>query len=160
MVFVFALILTIVIFSPDFSSATRVQRCNSNEKDTIDNQVFISGCDEPPCKLQKNSTTNVEIIFEPGYDVSRLTTSVYAWVLSIPFPYLGIDGTSACSNLSLRNGTPTNCPIRKGVQYVYKNAVEIKAIYPKVKVILHWALVDPRNNANVFCFEVPVKIIN
>ena len=64
--------------------------------------------------------------------MSRLTVSVYAWVLSIPFPYLGIDGTSACSNLSLRNGTPTTCPVRRGVQYVYKNSVEIKAIYPKV----------------------------
>lgn len=66
------------------------------------------------------------------YEVTRLTSSVYAWIFSIPFPYLGIDGTSACNNLSLRNGTPTTCPIRKGQQYIYKNAVEIKAAYPKV----------------------------
>lgn len=69
------------------------------------------------------------------YEVSRLTSSVYAWIFSIPFPYLGIDGTSACNNLSLRNGAPTTCPIRKGQQYKYKAAIEVKATYPKVENI-------------------------
>ena len=29
----------------------------------------------------------------------------------------------------------------------------------QVKTTLHWALLDAKNNAPVFCFEVPVKII-
>lgn len=42
---------------------------NIDENSTIDNQVFISGCDEPPCKFNKNSSMSVDIYFEPGKPV-------------------------------------------------------------------------------------------
>ncbi|XKL64555.1 hypothetical protein PGB90_004641 [Kerria lacca] len=155
-----------VVFSLiSFCFSTVVRKCNQGSDESnsrIHNQVFISGCDEPPCKLPKNTTINFDINFTPSYDVARLKTRVYGWLLllpDIPIPYFELDDVTACNNLYLKSsGARASCPVRKGQQYVYKTKIMMKDSYPKVKVTLHWAFVDEKNNADVFCFELPVKI--
>lgn len=75
---------------------------------------------------------------ESGYDVARLKTRVYGWLLllpDIPIPYFELDDVTACNNLYLKSsGARASCPVRKGQQYVYKTKIMMKDSYPKVSV--------------------------
>lgn len=95
------------------------------------------------------------------HDVKKLTTSVNAIILGVPLPFVGVDGTSACSNLYLSDGlTKTHCPLKAGESYVYKNAFDVLSIYPTINALdVHWALTES-NNKELACFELPAKITN
>lgn len=116
-----------------------------------------------------------------------MRNEVNAKILGIPFPFLGVDNTSACGAVYLADGiTKANCPLKAGEEYIYKNQFNILEIYPKasssrrqtlnvvqrlvrqrdrdvllfqVKVGVHWALVT-QDNDRVLCFDVPAKIVS
>lgn len=96
--------------------------------------------------------------FTPDVEIKKLTTSVYANILSIPLPFLGVDGTSACEKVFLEDGTTqAGCPLKAGETYVYKNSFPILEIYPKLSLVVHWALTY--KDDNIACFELPAKIL-
>ncbi|KAG4067018.1 hypothetical protein HA402_000009 [Bradysia odoriphaga] len=69
------------------------------------------------------------------------TTSVYANVLNVPLPFIGVDGTSACDKLFKADGTtPSSCPLKAGETYVYKNSFPILEFYPKLNLVVHDSL--------------------
>lgn len=70
----------------------------------------------------------------PNEDVESLTNAVSAAVLSVPLPFVGVDGTSACDNVYNADGTPAGCSLKKGVEYHYKREFPILPIYPTVSV--------------------------
>ena len=77
--------------------------------------------------------------------------------MGIPLPFIGVDGTSACENIYTEDGSQKlDCPLKAGETYLYKNQFEVLQIYPKLNLVVHWALT--KNNKNVVCFEVPAKI--
>lgn len=92
-------------------------------------------------------------------DITQLTTSVYALILGLPLPFIGVDGTSACDKMFLEDGvTKTNCPLKAGQNYVYKNTFPVLELYPKLTLVVHWALTDHKARDAV-CFELPAKIL-
>lgn len=96
--------------------------------------------------------------FTPDRDVKKLTTTVFANVLSIPLPFIGVDGTTACDKVFMEDGeTKASCPLKAGESYVYKNSFPVLEIYPKLNLVVHWALTS--NDENVACFELPAKIL-
>lgn len=97
----------------------------------------------------------------PDHDIKKLTTSVNAVVLSVPLPFIGVDGTSACNNLYTEDGTTkTQCPLKAGQKYVYKNSFDVLQVYPTIPALdVHWALTES-NNREFVCFEIPAKITN
>ncbi|XP_015439951.1 PREDICTED: ecdysteroid-regulated 16 kDa protein [Dufourea novaeangliae] len=151
---------TILVFAVliALATATQVNVCGSGEKFADSNQVQITGCDTPPCKLKRRSKASVEQKFTPDQDVQTLTNSVHAAVLSVPLPFIGVDGTSACENIFNVDGTPAGCSLQKGVEYIYKREFPILQIYPTISMVIHYALVD--GSHTVACFEVPAKITN
>lgn len=82
-----------------------------------------------------------------------------AIILSVPLPFIGVDGTSACNNLYLEDGTTkTQCPLKAGQSYVYKNSFDVLPVYPTIAALdVHWALKES-NNKELVCFEIPAKI--
>lgn len=77
--------------------------------------------------------------------------------MGIPLPFVGVDGVSACDFIYEADGvTKTPCPLEANKEYIYKNEFKIHEIYPKVSLIVHWALSS--GNKDIVCFEVPAKI--
>lgn len=137
-------------------TSTPVQSCTGGPHERS-NDYTIGTCERPPCKLKRKSTINLELKFKPDTDLPSLKNDVHAKIIGVPFPFIGVDGTSACGQIYLPDGTKASCPLKAGQDYVYKNSFEILEIYPKLKVNVHWALLGP-NNKNVVCFNVPAKI--
>lgn len=87
-----------------------------------------------------------------------MKNSVHAQILGLPFPFIGVDGTSICGKIfDAATGAKAECPLQPGEEYVYKDEFKILEIYPKIKVLVHWALKD-EDNEDIMCFEVPVRI--
>lgn len=105
----------------------------AGEKFEDPNQVKITGCDVPPCKLKRRTKASVEQKFVPKQDVESLVNSVNAAVLGVPLPFVGVDGTSACDNIYNLDGTPAGCSLKKDIEYIYKREFPVLQIYPTVK---------------------------
>ncbi|XP_015171541.1 PREDICTED: protein NPC2 homolog [Polistes dominula] len=148
--FVFAAVVVILV------SGTQVNHCGENKPYEDSNQVKISGCETPPCILKKKNRISIEETFVPEKDAEQLLTSVHATLLGIDLPFIGVDGMNACDNIYDANNNKVSCPLKKGTTYVYKTEFPILNIYPKVDLIVYYAL---RNgNDIVSCFTVPAKI--
>lgn len=67
---------------------------------------------------------------------------VFARLVGIPLPFLGVDGYESCDKVYAADGeTQVGCPLKAGTEYVYKNNFDILQVYPTVSmVILKWKL--------------------
>ncbi|BES90570.1 Hypothetical protein domain [Nesidiocoris tenuis] len=140
--------------------STEVLQCKSKNFD-LENSVNVTNCDKPPCVLKRKNTYTVNLKFSPDHDIKNVRTSVQGIIAGIPLPFLGVDGTSACGKIYDKDGkTPVKCPLEKGVQYTYINKFDILQVYPKVRVVVHWALVDQATNKDITCFEVNARIVS
>jgi Niemann-Pick C2 protein len=82
---------------------------------------------------------------------------VNALIGNLPFPFIGVDGVSACNNVFDESGNKASCPLQKGQTYIYRNSFKVLEIYPKIQLVVHWALRS--GNQDIICFEVPARII-
>ncbi|CAB0029224.1 unnamed protein product [Trichogramma brassicae] len=85
-----------------------------------------------------NECKSVQIVqrFTPNRDVQSIKTAVYATILGVPLPFIGVDGTDACGKVfNAADGSPAPCPLKKGVEYVYKNEFPILPVYPTVSFL-------------------------
>ncbi|KDR21779.1 Epididymal secretory protein E1 [Zootermopsis nevadensis] len=94
----------------------------------------ISDCERAPCRLRKNSNIELEFKFTSDVDAPSLKNNVYAKIVGIPFPFIGVDGTDACPQIYLPDGSKAGCPLKAGQDYVYKNSFKVLEIYPKVQL--------------------------
>ncbi|XP_058801888.1 ecdysteroid-regulated 16 kDa protein-like [Phymastichus coffea] len=138
------------------ASATRVNECKSGKPLPDTTRVVVTNCDAPPCKLKKRTKVGIIQKFTPNRDIPKLTTNVFANILGMSLPFIGVDGTDACSKIFNADNVPTSCPLKQGVEYIYKNEFPILQIYPTVDLVVHWALKE--GDQDVTCFEVPARI--
>ncbi|KAF2891661.1 hypothetical protein ILUMI_14512, partial [Ignelater luminosus] len=95
--------------------------------------VTVGNCKKTPCRLRKRRTVQVEFKFTPDREVKSLKNNVNAIIVGLPFPFIGVDGTDACSQLYETDGTTkASCPLKAGTEYVYKNQFDVLQIYPVV----------------------------
>jgi len=139
-----------------YALSTPVQTCSGGPHPLSDNYNLLE-CTKPPCKLKRNTNITMELTFTPDEDVDSVRNTVYAKIAGIPFPFIGVDGTDACSKIFLPDGSSAGCPLKAGQTYVYKNGFRVLEIYPKLRVVVHWA-VTARGNKDLLCFEVPARI--
>lgn len=70
-------------------------------------------------------------------DITSLRNNVFANIVGVPFPFIGVDGSEACGNIYTADGkTKADCPLKAGTEYVYKNAIDVLEIYPRVSLLL------------------------
>jgi Niemann-Pick C2 protein len=68
-------------------------------------------------------------------DTDSLVTRVYAVVLGVNLPFIGVDGKDACKSIYLADGKQkAGCPLKAGQPYVYINKFEVLEVYPKVSL--------------------------
>lgn len=133
-------------------------RTDSKARALSDNEVEVTNCPSGTCKLKRRTTVGINLKFTPEKNIKELTTTVYANVLGLPLPFIGVDGTSACDKLFEEDGTTAaSCPLKAGTPYVYKNSFPVLEVYPKLKLVVHWALTT--RNTDVVCFELPANIV-
>jgi len=138
------------------AEATDVKQCsNAKTFDSI-KQVDITNCDKPPCKLKKRTRVAIEQKFVPDHDIRSLTTSVHAAIVGVSLPFIGVDGSNACNNIFSVDNIKVGCPLKAGTEYIYKNEFPILDLYPKISLVVNWALTE--NNNVVTCFEIPSRI--
>ncbi|CAO1428584.1 unnamed protein product [Diamesa tonsa] len=151
-------VLCICAISLNKAKATQTRQCEGFRQ-LGNNEISLSNCEKGVCKLKRKTDANIIMKFIPLRDIKTLTTNVNAKIGGFPFPFVGVDGTSACNNLFLEDGvTKSKCPLKAGVKYIYKNAFPILEVYPKIALIVHWQLTTDKNEA-VMCFEIPAKIV-
>lgn len=68
----------------------------------------------------------------PNRTIQKLTNEVSAILFNVPLPFVGVDGTDACENIYNTDGSKAGCPLKKGVEYIYRNSFPILAFYPRV----------------------------
>ncbi|XP_030764221.1 NPC intracellular cholesterol transporter 2 [Sitophilus oryzae] len=142
-------------------SATQVSQCENGKIENLSKNVQIGNCNKPPCRLRKNTKIPLSFKFQAGPEIKSLTQQVNANIVGIPFPFVGVDGTSVCDKIYEEDGTTkNNCQFEKGKTYVYKNEIDVLQIYPRIKTVVHWALADTSSGKNAICFEVPARITN
>ncbi|EAT35799.1 AAEL012064-PA [Aedes aegypti] len=144
-----------------YAEATEVKACPSTKSmvPISENTIDISNCVKGPCKLKRKTNVSINQKFTPSEDIKSLTTTVFAQVLSLPLPFIGVDGTSACDYIFAEDGeTKLGCPLKAGVPVVYKRSFPVLEIYPKMSLTVHWEL-QGRGSKSVTCFEVPAKIV-
>lgn len=115
----------------------------------------------PSIDIHFNGIFDSSTFLISDHDIKKLITNVNGIILGVPLPFIGVDGTSACNNLYLEDGTTkTHCPLKAGEKYVYKNSFDVLPIYPTIAALdVYWALIEG-NNKELVCFEVPAKITN
>ncbi|XP_012269637.2 NPC intracellular cholesterol transporter 2 homolog a-like isoform X2 [Athalia rosae] len=148
-------VLIIAIYA--IADATKVSECNGDGRAYSDpNLVTITGCTDPPCILRRKTSIGINQRFTPYRDVKTLTTTVFANILGLNVPFVGVNGSNACNLIFNMDGTKATCPLQKGKEYMYKNSFPVREIYPRIPVVVHWALTEGQEN--IACFEVPSKI--
>ncbi|XP_064604087.1 ecdysteroid-regulated 16 kDa protein-like [Liolophura sinensis] len=116
--------------------------------------VELSGCSDSDvsCILKKGTNVTLHMTFTLKEDAKLLTAKVAGIIgpASIPFPLPNAD---ACVNCGL------NCPISTGTTVTYVIQLPIRKIYPQIKVVTRWSLIDTNQNV-VTCFVVPTEIVS
>uniref|UniRef100_A0A224XZQ1 Putative major epididymal secretory protein he1 n=1 Tax=Panstrongylus lignarius TaxID=156445 RepID=A0A224XZQ1_9HEMI len=138
---------------------TKVRQCQFIQGKVANDSVTISACEAAPCKLRKKSDVLVSVKFTPENDIEKFVTLVHIKLVGIPFPFIGVDGVSACGKVFEMDGkTKASCPLKKGKQYIYQNSFKVLELYPTVRGVVHWSLHDAERKVDVACFEILVKI--
>ncbi|CAK1550521.1 unnamed protein product [Leptosia nina] len=140
------------------AAATDVLQCPGKSIPNLKENVQLSPCKKPPCKLKKGTDQHITINFTPDEDITELRNNVIADVFGVPLPFVGVDGIGICDKILTADGQKTSCPLKAGVNYTYKDSFPVLEIYPQIEVKVHWALVGKKEKV-VTCFETPVKIV-
>ncbi|XP_049535850.1 NPC intracellular cholesterol transporter 2 homolog a [Anopheles darlingi] len=147
---------------PEHAHATVVESCGDTRAlvPIEENVIEISNCEKGPCKLKRRTSVSINQKFTPSEDVKSLNTAVFAKIVGLPLPFIGVDGTSACQYLFAEDGeTQVGCPLKAGVPVVYKRSFDVLEIYPKIpSMTIHWEL-QTKSGRAITCFEVPAKIV-
>ncbi|XP_029177747.1 ecdysteroid-regulated 16 kDa protein [Nylanderia fulva] len=149
---------TILVFTAlvALAGATVVDHCDSGTPFEDPEQIKVSDCDQPTCMLKQGTTVSIEMKLKPTRTITNLVNEVNAIIAGVPLPFIGVDGMNACDNIYNPDGSKVGCPLKEGVEYVYKNSFPVLAFYPRVSLTVHYALRE--GNDRVICFQIPAKI--
>lgn len=113
--------------------------------------VDVTPCPKQPCPLVKGGTYTINVTFSSNEVTANCTAVVHGVVLGVPVPFPLPEANGCKSGVS--------CPLRAGATYTYLTKMPIKPEYPKMKLVVQWELRD-FDNKNLFCWKIPVDIVN
>lgn len=122
--------------------------CTSSNGYAID--VRVSTCTKSPCILKKGGSVSIEVDFIPTVDATYLTDRVRGIIAGIKLPF-ATENPNGCQDKGI------TCPLKKGRRYTYKSVIPVSNLYPSLRLIVEWALID-QNDAEVFCVKIPAQI--
>lgn len=140
-------------------AVTPTKKCQGKALEPV--KLEMGDCTATPCTIRRNTTVPVDIHFKLDRDARELYMNVYAIILSIPFPFIGVDGNNICDKVWDTDGkTKVSCPLKKDHVYRFTDTFKILDRYPKIDLEVHWSLNERKNARELVCFELPSKIIN
>ena len=146
-----------LIFAYWFVEGTKVRKCGTKTWEDTD-AVYVSNCAKHPCILKRKTYTTVKYAITPENEIGNITNNVYARILGLPMPFIGVNGTSACGKIADKEtGDKVQCPLKPGKTYLYTDRFKILNVYPRIKFIVHWELIV--QGKPILCFEVPARIV-
>nr|KAB1084572.1 hypothetical protein F6W77_19695 [Acinetobacter baumannii] len=137
-VFLGSLLLTV-------AAATEYTSCGGEVQ-----SVTVTNCDSSPCILKSGSKPEITIAFKSLVDTNDVKVKIWGVIRGVPLPFPGPQ-TSACE------GSGLSCPLEKNKSYTYRNAIDVKPMYPKLEVTVKYELQDDNNNS-IVCVLIPSKI--
>ncbi|XP_073442941.1 NPC intracellular cholesterol transporter 2 isoform X1 [Dendrobates tinctorius] len=111
--------------------------------------VDVSPCPKQPCPLVRGSSYSINVTFISDEVTPSCSAIVHGIIegLPVPFPLPESDGC--------KSGIA--CPLKNGATYTYLTKMDIKPMYPKMKLVVKWELHDA-DSKNLFCWLIPVEI--
>ena len=116
-------------------------------------KVEIFPCNAHPCILHKGQSYTVNITFTPSESTDQCEAKVYGVIEGIPVPF-PIPNPDACKNSGLA------CPLKSGSTDVYTATLPVSKLYPSIKVVVKWELLDKNSGGNkLVCMETLIAIM-
>jgi Niemann-Pick C2 protein len=126
------------------------KNCGSNTKAQV-KSVTVSGCESTDvCVLKKGQNATFTVDFVINEDATSATSVVHGVIDHIPVPF-PLDNPNACLNSGL------TCPLKSGTEYKYETYIFVKTIFPSIRLVVRWELVDQSKN-DIFCIELGAQI--
>lgn len=115
--------------------------------------VNIQPCGNgPTCVLTRGKNATLTITFTSKEASKSATSSVHGKVTGVPiFVPFDLPNADACAAAGL------SCPLEKGSVQHYKQAIEIKRIFPAVGALVKWEILDD-SKGDIVCLLIPVRL--
>ncbi|XP_071962219.1 NPC intracellular cholesterol transporter 2-like [Antedon mediterranea] len=148
--FLYQITFTILLFiSFTFSTKVAFKNCPDTKSDVT--AVDVVPCPADPCQIKRGSSVALKVTFKELLNATAVQSKVYGYIdgVKVPFP---LNNPDACKDSGLK------CPLAAAQTYTFNSSLPVKSIYPKIKLVAEWQLVDG-NGVQEFCFQVPLQIV-
>ncbi|XP_058806519.1 ecdysteroid-regulated 16 kDa protein-like [Phymastichus coffea] len=151
-------VIAVVVMIILDSNGTKINKCQGDNAPSInDLKVMLGNCtDEVPCVLTAGETYNFEQKFKAPKDVDDLQSNAFGLVFTYLISIKSASDPEACKKIENTKGMTGVCPLKKGENYIYKNAIKIKENEIRASINVQWHLTHA--NESLTCFEIPIKI--
>ncbi|XP_014605049.1 PREDICTED: protein NPC2 homolog [Polistes canadensis] len=146
-----AYVYVLAAFCIASSIQTEYIKCASGEPEPL--ALRIEGCDKLPCSLVRGTNLKAQWEFTAASNAAKLTPRVRVTVFGVTTDY-DYPHKDACKDLV--NG---ECPLEKGEEVTYSLSMPILKAYPRLSLVIEFALVDENKKSHV-CFAIDGKVIN
>ncbi|XP_059156003.1 NPC intracellular cholesterol transporter 2-like [Physella acuta] len=113
-------------------------------------QIDVTPCSTIPCPFKRNTNVSVTITFTANQEITEAVTSVHGIIAGVPVPF-PLPDPNACHFMT--------CPIASGATGLYKNAIFVQQVYPKITLLVKYELVAS-DSTDAVCFTVPATIVD
>ncbi|XP_077528062.1 ecdysteroid-regulated 16 kDa protein-like [Haemaphysalis longicornis] len=114
--------------------------------------VRIDPCPELPCHFKKGKPLKLEVDFVATESFQKLEMKLRGELSNkvwLPFPGFR---KNACKNNGL------TCPLEVGTSYTLRSTLNVLSSFPSVDANVEWSMKG--DNKTIFCFLVPVKVVD
>ena len=134
-------------------AAMAIHYTDCGSKGATISEVSITPCgDGPKCILVRGQTATLNITFSAGEESKSATASVHGKVSGVPiFVPFELPDDNACTAGGM------TCPVQKGSQQHYSQAIDIKSIFPAVSALVKWEIIDA-DKQDMICLLIPVQL--
>uniref|UniRef100_A0A131Z5U5 Niemann-Pick C2 protein n=1 Tax=Rhipicephalus appendiculatus TaxID=34631 RepID=A0A131Z5U5_RHIAP len=115
-------------------------------------QIRIEPCPQLPCHFKKGKPLKLEVDFVAAESFQKLEMKLRGELSNkvwLPFPGFR---KNACKNSGL------TCPLEVGKSYTLQSTLNVLSSFPSVDANVEWSMKG--DNKTIFCFLVPVKVVD
>ncbi|XP_033104975.1 NPC intracellular cholesterol transporter 2-like [Anneissia japonica] len=143
-------LVALLVVSCVHSKSVTFKNCPDSKVSDV-TEVDVEPCSSDPCQIKRGVSVAIKVTFKEVSNATDVQSKVYGYIagVKVPFP---LDNPDACTNCGLK------CPLTGGTSYTFNSSLPVKTIYPAIKLVAQWELVDSKENEQ-FCFQVPLQLI-
>ncbi|KAK8774502.1 NPC intracellular cholesterol transporter 2-like [Amblyomma americanum] len=115
-------------------------------------EIRIDPCPQLPCHFQKGKPLKLQVDFVAAENIQKLEMKLRGELSNgvwLPFPGFR---KNACKNNGL------TCPLEAGKSYTLESTLNVLSSFPSVDANVEWSMKG--DNKTIFCFLVPVKVVD